>query len=132
LQCKVNCMTTHALRLFRNSVGLMAGAAIAAVDNFAFGGEVSPIVIVAMLLIVSGTLGLIWGLRGALAAGLVWVWLPLAHVAKRAFDLPDTIQPNTYTSILMLGIFSFVVTGAGLGLGAALRRLLSPEAPESA
>jgi len=110
----------------------MAGAAIAAVDNFAFGGEVSPIVIVAMLLIASATLGLIWGRHGALAAGLVWVWLPLAHIVKRALDLPDTIQPNTYTSIMMLGIFSFVVTGVGLGFGAALRRLLSPQAPESA
>ncbi|HUH64054.1 MAG TPA: hypothetical protein VLZ50_13705 [Terracidiphilus sp.] len=125
-------MTPHTSLLLRNSVGFIAGAGIAAVDNFAFGGEVSPIVIVAMLLIVSGAVGAIWGLHGVVAAGMVWVWLPMAHVVKHAFDLPDTIQPNTYSSILMLGIFSFVVTGLGLGFGVALRRLLCLEGPKSA
>jgi hypothetical protein len=34
----------------RLGIGLAAGIAIAAVDNFAFEGEVSPIIIVALLL----------------------------------------------------------------------------------
>ena len=40
--------------------GLIAGAGIAAVDNFAFGGEVSPIVIVGMLLVFGGVVGMLW------------------------------------------------------------------------
>lgn len=57
-------------------VGLVAGAAIAAVDNFAFGGEVSPIVIVGMLLILVGTAGIIWGIRAIPVALIIWLWLP--------------------------------------------------------
>jgi hypothetical protein len=125
-------MTTRTSRLLRNGVGFIAGVGIAAVDNFAFGGEVSPIVIVGMLLIVSGAVGIVWSLRGVVAAGMIWILLPLAHIVRHAFGLPDTIHPNTYMSILMLGIFSLAVTGAGFGFGVALRRLLRPEAPESA
>lgn len=131
LQCKVNCMTAHTSRLLGNSAGFIAGAGIAAVDTLAFGGEVSPIVIVGMLLVISGAIGITWGSRGVVAAGLAWVWLPLAHVVKRAFGLPDTIQPNTYASILLLGIFSLAVTGLGLGFGIAVRRLLCPDAPNA-
>src|SRR5207249_2526520 len=110
--------------LTRMAVGLIAGAGIAAVDNFAFGGEASPIMIVGMLLIVAGAAGTIWGVRAAVVAALVWVWLPLAHVVKHMFDLPDTLHPNTYGSILKLATFSFVVATIGFGLGLMLHRLV--------
>jgi hypothetical protein len=125
-------MRRHEARVLRLSAGFIAGAGIAAVDNFAFGGEVSPIVIVGMLLLAAGAIGILWGIRGVVAAGMVWIWLPMAHVVKRFFGLPDTIHPNTYASILMIGIFSFAVTGVGLGFGVALRRLLCVEATRSA
>ena len=125
-------MTRPAARLLPLCAGFLAGAAIAAVDNFAFGGEVSPIVIVGMLLTAAAAVGIIWGLRGIVAAGMVWVWLPLAHVVKHAFAFPDTIQPNTYASILKLGISSFAVTGMGLAFGISLRRLFRLEARKDA
>ncbi len=109
----------------RAGIGVIVGAGIAAVDNFAFGGEVSPIVIVGMLLVFGAAAGTIWGLRAAVATAIVWVWLPLAHVLKHMMRLPDTIHPNTYASIVKLGVFTFAVTAIGLGLGLAFRRILA-------
>jgi hypothetical protein len=110
-------------------IGLIVGAGIAAVDNFAFRGEVSPIVIVGMLLVSSAAAGMIWGVRAAVAATIVWVCLPTAHLLKHVLGLPDTIRPNTYLSILKLGALSFVVTAIGLGFGLAFRRLLIGHPP---
>lgn len=104
-------------------VGLVAGAAIAAVDNFAFGGEVSPIVIVVMLLAATGIAGLAWDRRGWVAAAATWMCVPLAHLIKHVLGLPDTMQPNIYTSILMLAAFTLAVATIGTGCGILLRRL---------
>ena len=113
-------------------VGLIVGAGIAGVDNFAFGGEVSPIVIVGMLLAFGAAAGMIWGVRAAVATAVVWVCLPMAHVLKHMMGLPDTIHPNTYLSILKLGAFTFVVTAIGLGFGLAFRRLHGGQPAENA
>src|SRR5215469_14168573 len=51
--------------LKRIGIGLIAGAGISAVDNFAFRGEISPIAIVGMLLIVAGSAASVWGVRAA-------------------------------------------------------------------
>lgn len=107
-------------------VGLAAGAAIAAVDNFAFEGEVSPIVIVALLLAATATAGFLWGRHGWGAALAAWAWVPLAHVVKHVLGLPDTLHPNTWASILMLAAFTLVVAAVGTGCGVLLRRLSGP------
>jgi len=103
--------------------GLAAGVAIAAVDNFAFEGEVSPIVIVGMLFTVTAIAGWIWGWRGGLGSVVAWVCVPLPHVVKHLLGLPDTLQPNTYTSILMLAAFTFAIAAFGTGGGVLLRKL---------
>ena len=104
--------------------GLAVGAVIAAVDNVIFGGEVSPIIIVAMLLAATTTAGLVWGRRGWPAAFAVWAWVPAAHLAKRVLGLPDTLHPNTYASILMLGSFTLVVATVGIACGLLARRFV--------
>jgi hypothetical protein len=104
-------------------VGVLAGVVIAAVDNFAFEGEVSPIVIVGMLFAATASFGTIWSWRGGLATVAAWACVPFAHVAKHVLGLPDTLQPNTYTSILLLAIFTFVVSAIGTGCGVLLRKL---------
>ena len=104
-------------------VGFAAGVAIAAVDNFACGGEVSPIVIVAMLLAATATAGVIWDRRAWVAAATAWICVPLAHLIKHVLGLSDTLQPNTYTSILMLAAFTLAVATIGTGCGVLLRRL---------
>ena len=107
----------------RLGAGLAAGAAIVYVDNFAFEGEVSPIIIVAMLLAATATAGAIWGRRGWVTAAAAWACVPLAHLVKHVLGLPDTLQPNTYASILVLAAFSLVVATAGTGCGVLVHRL---------
>jgi hypothetical protein len=103
--------------------GLAAGAAIAYVDNYAFDGEVSPIIVVAMLVAATAAAGAIWGWHGWVAAAAAWACVPLAHVAKHVLGLPDTMHPNTYASILQLAALSLVVATAGTGCGVLVRRL---------
>ena len=54
----------------RIGIALALGIAIAAVDNLAFGGETSPIVIFGLLLVATGLIGLVWRTRGWLAAAI--------------------------------------------------------------
>ena len=101
----------------RLSIGLAVGLGIALVDNFAFSGEVSPIIIVNSLLAVTLAAGANRGWQGGIPTAGMWIGLPSAHMIKRIFDLPDTLHPNTYASILKLAIFSFVVATIGLICG---------------
>ena len=112
--------TTLAARVI---FGLFAGVAIAAVDNVAFGGEVSPIVIVAILLTATGVAGAFWGRRAWVAALLTGVCVPCAHLVKHWLGLPDTLHPNTYASILKLAAFSLAVVTVGTGCGALVREI---------
>ena len=105
-------------------IGLVAGLIIAAVDNFAFGGEVSPIVIVLLLIIVTVTSGIKLGWRAWILAFPLWICIPLAHLIKHILGLPDTLHPNTYASILMLAAFTFVVSTVGLLGGVLMRKLI--------
>jgi hypothetical protein len=103
--------------------GFVVGATASAVDNFAFHGEVSPIIIVAMLLVMTAIVGWIWGWRGWTGSIVAWACVPLAHLVKHALGLPDTLHPNTYTSILMLAVFTFIIATIGTGCGILLNRL---------
>jgi hypothetical protein len=106
-------------------VGLVAGALIVYVDNCAFEGEASPIIIVALLLAATATSGAMWGRSGWLAAAVTWACVPLAHVVKHILDLPDTLHPNSYTSILYLAVFTLVVSTVGTGFGVLVRTLVT-------
>jgi hypothetical protein len=107
----------------RPVVGFVAGALIAYVDNFAFEGEVSPIVIVAMLLVATGIAGVLWGRQAWVASSAIWACIPLVHLMKHFLRLPDTLQPNTYASIVALAVFTLVVSSVGTGGGVLLRWL---------
>ena len=93
------------------------------VDNVAFEGEVSPIVIVAMLLAATLTFGAFWGRLGWVAASVAWACISLAHVVKHVLAIPDTLHPNTYGSILKLAAFTLLVAAIGMGCGVLLRKL---------
>ncbi len=107
----------------RVAFGLAAGAAIVFADNIAFDGEVSPIIIVIMLLAATFFAGWMWGRRAWLAAGAAWLCVPMAHLVKHILGLPDTLHPNTLASILMLAAFTFVISLAGMGLGLVLNKM---------
>jgi hypothetical protein len=104
-------------------VGLIAGAVIVFIDNFAFQGEVSPIVIVIMLFVSTITVGALWKLHAWIAAVTVWICVPMAHLVKHLLGLPDTLHPNTYVSILMLAIFTFVISAIGFLFGVLINRI---------
>ena len=106
----------------RVGVGLAAGAAIVFVDNFAFGGEVSPIVIVVLLLVATSTATGLWGRHGWITAAMTWVCVPLAHLVKHVCGWPDTLHPNTYASIALLAAFTVVVAAVGTGSGMLVHR----------
>ncbi len=107
----------------QTGAGLAAGAAIVYVDNWAFGGEVSPIIIIALLLAATAVAGVIWGLSAWRAPAVTWACIPLAHVVKHVLGLPDTLHPNTFTSILFLAAFTLAVTLCGTGCGVLVRKI---------
>ena len=108
----------------RLGIGLASGIAIAAVDSLAFRGEVSPIVIVALLLGATAAFGAIWGSRSWFPALTAWVCLPFTHLLKRLLGLPDTLHPNTWASLLPLAAFTFTVAALGTAGGLLAHRLL--------
>jgi hypothetical protein len=105
-------------------VGFFVGAAIVFIDNFAFQGEVSPIVIVLLLLGSTIAFGAIWKWQAWMAAVIVWISVPIAHVGKHLLGIPDTLQPNTYTSILLLAVFTLVISAIGLLFGILINQIL--------
>ena len=107
----------------QNIVGAFFGIIVVIIDNFAFEGEVSPIIVVASLLMCNSIVGRLWGWRGWNASVIVWICVPMAHIIKHLFGLPDTLHPNTYDSILKLAAFTFVVSLIGTGFGVFLRRV---------
>jgi len=112
-------------------VGCIAGVGIAAGDNVASKGEVSPIVIIALLFATTATSGIIWGWRGGYAASGAWGCVPLAHIIKHLLGLPDTLHPNTYVSILLLAVVTLVVAAIGVVCGVFVRRLPSRNANDA-
>jgi hypothetical protein len=107
----------------RLAAGAVAGGLIVYIDNFAFAGEVSPVVVIGLLFVVTFAAGEMWGLRGWDAALVAAACVPLAHIAKHLLNLPDTLHPNTYGSILSLAAVCVLVSAVGLGCGAAVRGL---------
>ncbi len=122
-------MTLHSSWQARLLIGLAAGAVIAYVDNVAFEGEVSPVVIVGMLVAVTATAGVIWGGRAWNTAVATWVWIPMVHLAKHALGFPDTLRPNTYASILLLSAFTLAVVTLGWAAGLLIRGRAPAEPP---
>jgi hypothetical protein len=112
----------------RLGVGFIIGALIAAVDNFAFAGEISPIAIFALLLIAGAAAGSLWGARGWAPALAIWVCVPATHLIKHTLGMADTIQPNSYASILLLAGVTLAVTLLGAGGGVLGHRSASQSA----
>jgi hypothetical protein len=106
---------------------MVLGIAIAAVDNFALGGEITPPVIILLLFISSAGTGALWGYRGWPSSLFIWLWLPLSHFVIHGLGLPDSIHPNTYMSIWKLAGFSLVITAIGMGCGGMVERMRRKE-----
>jgi hypothetical protein len=108
---------------FAIACGFAAGVAIATVDNLASHGEVSPIVIVALLFLATLGCGWRWGRRGCAASTIAWASVPGAHLVKHLLGFPDTLHPNTYRSIILLAAFTLIVAVVGTLCGIVINTL---------
>jgi hypothetical protein len=107
------------------------GMLTAGIDVAAPFGDDSAKATLLLLVVFSGLLGFLlprgpWRWALAMAA-----WLPLGHLVLHALGLNDTINPNTYATILLLLPVSLVACSVGAYAGAFLRRGLSAAHPRS-
>jgi hypothetical protein len=118
---------------FRELLPYAAAAALgvltAGIDVSAPFGDDTEKATLLLLAAFSGLLGFLlprgpW--RWALA---VAVWLPLGHLVLHVLGLKDTINPNTYATILLLLPVSLVACSVGAYAGAFLRKGLSAAHP---
>jgi hypothetical protein len=64
---------------------------------------------IVLWLVSSGTFGFLLPHRPWQWALLIGPWVTLAHLARHLFGLPDSINPNTYLTILLLLPISLLV-----------------------
>ena len=103
--------------MLRAVVGLLIGLGLVYIDNYAFDGETSPIVIVGCLFVAVACVCAVWGAGAWIAALFAWAPVPAAHVLKHVLGMRDTLQPNTYTSIGLLAACTLAVATVGGALG---------------
>jgi hypothetical protein len=99
------------------------GVLIAAFESQAFGGEISPIPIVALLFLTSVGFAAFQGASSWLCSLGLWLPLPASHLIKMVLHFPDTLYPNTPRSLLLLSVFTLFVSILGFGAGLLLHRL---------
>jgi len=108
------------------AISVLAGVMIAAIDAFASRGEISPIVIVLLLLASTSFLGVFVSTGSATCGFAIAAPLPLSHALRHALHMPDTLQPNTYDSIFLLALFTLAVSFVGLLLGHLIAGRVTP------
>jgi hypothetical protein len=76
------------------------------VDNFAHGGEVSPMVIVVLLLAATSAFGAVWGKGAPVAMLATWVWLPSTHLVKHLASISvRNVHPKNHAMKTWLNYF---------------------------
>ena len=113
-------MTKHASLAYLTAIVL--GLIIVCVDLFADRGEISPAVVLALLLSAGAIVGAIHKRFSVLLAVLTAVSLPGIHLALHLAGRKTTLQPDTVTSILMVGVVAVCAATIGVLIGAAARR----------
>jgi hypothetical protein len=113
-------MTKHASPAY--PAAILLGLAIVGVDLFADGGEISPAVVLALLLTAGAIVGAIHKRFSLLLAVLTAVSLPVVHLALHISGRKTTLQPDTVASILMVGLVAGCAATIGVLIGAAARR----------
>ena len=104
------------------AIAAILGIIITCVDLFADNGEISPAVILFLFLIAGIFITALREQIGLLL--LVAMFLPSTHLILFALGYPTTLQPNTVTSILMVGFVGLGATLIGGFITALLRRLV--------
>ena len=113
----------------RNSViAAMLGIAVTCADLFADHGELSPPVMMIFFAIAGGLTVAVRTQFSLPLLLLVAVWMPGAHLALHAAGVKTTLQPDTVTSILLVGLASFVAVIVGGLIGTAILRAIPAQA----
>jgi hypothetical protein len=102
------------------------GIAIALIDRAAPFGDDSAQFTVFLWLVCSGLLGFVMPRRPWLWAVAVGPWLPAMYLVLQVLGLHAPIQPNTYTTSLILIPISLAVCAVGAYAGALARRIIRP------
>jgi hypothetical protein len=111
------------------AVASVAGLLISASDFASPFGDDSARLTIVLWLAASAVLGFARPGRAWRWALSVGPWLPLSHLVAQAFGLRDPIQPNGYTTILILVPVSIAVCVMGAYGGVLARRLVAPTFP---
>jgi hypothetical protein len=104
-------------------LAIAIGGIIAAIEGQAFGGEISPIPIVALLFFTSVGFAAFQGASSWSCSLGLWFPLSTSHLVKMVLHLPDTLYPNTPRSLLLLSVFTLLVSFFGFGAGLLVHRL---------
>jgi hypothetical protein len=104
---------------------VIIGLIISAVDNYAFGGEITPMVVILLLLLSTSGMSVIVNAKAYLISIIIWFFLPAVHLIKHIFGLSDTIEPNTYQSILLLALVTFLICQIGFLVGRGIRKAIN-------
>jgi len=109
-------------KIIKYIAAIVIGLFISALDNYAFEGEISPIFIIMLLFLFSSGMALIINTEAYILSIIIWVFLPAVHFIKHLLGLSDSIQPNTYESILLLALVTFAVSQVGFMVGCTIRK----------
>jgi hypothetical protein len=102
------------------------GIAIALIDRAAPFGDDSSQFTVLLWLVSSGLLGFVMPRRPWLWAVAVGPWLPAMYLVLQVLGLHAPIEPNTFTTSLILIPISLAVCVVGAYAGALARRVIWP------
>jgi hypothetical protein len=102
------------------------GIGIALIDGSAPFGDDSAQFTVFLWLVSSGLLGFVKPRRPWLWAVAVGPWLPMMYLVLQVLGLHAPINPNTYTTSLILIPISLGVCALGAYAGALARRIILP------
>jgi hydrogenase/urease accessory protein HupE len=106
-------------------VAMTLGLLVAWFDvHIPFGDDTEKVTVL-LWLVSSGVLGLLQPRQPWRWALLIGPWVAIVHGVRHALGIPDTMNPNTYATALILVPVSCVVCLIGAYCGALARRAIS-------
>jgi len=113
-------MIKHSSLVYLAAVVL--GFGIVFVDLFADGGEISPAVVLSLLLVAGAIIGVIHSRFSFWLALLISISLPAVHLILHLRGYKTKLQPDTVASILLVGMVALCTACIGVLIGASARR----------
>jgi hypothetical protein len=118
----MNELSRRRLGVAAYAMAVAHGLLVAAFDVAAPFGDDTEKCTVLLWLLSCGSLGLLRPRRPWRWALLVGPWVPAVHAARHALGLPDSLNPNTYVTVLILLPVSLAVCLAGAYAGSLVGR----------